>query len=67
MVFIIQRTDASSLTPHQTADPLFAATLREAIQAGVEARAYTCHVSLTGISLANQVPVAGVPPKKPQQ
>jgi sugar fermentation stimulation protein A len=62
VVFIVQRADASSLVPHQTADPLFTATLREAVQAGVEARAYTCHVSLTRITLATAVPVAVPPP-----
>lgn len=61
VVFIIQRADASRLAPHQTADPLFAATLREAVQAGVEARAYTCRVSLTGITLAKPVPVVVSP------
>jgi DNA-binding sugar fermentation-stimulating protein len=41
-----QRADTTSFALHQTADPVFATTLREAVQAGVEARvAYTCHVS----------------------
>jgi sugar fermentation stimulation protein A len=56
-VFIIQRPDARGLTPHERADPLFAATLRRAVEAGVEARAFACEVTLDSIAIAGEVPV----------
>ncbi len=57
VVFIIQRPDARCLAPHHRADPTFATTLREAVAAGVEARAFTCRVSLSEIAIAGEVPV----------
>lgn len=58
VVFIIQRPDAASFAPHETADPAFAAALRAAAQAGVEVRAYTCAVTLNEIRLETAVPVS---------
>lgn len=57
VVFIIQRPDAKRLAPHETADPVFAATLREAAQAGVAVRAYTCQVTREAIAIDGEVPV----------
>jgi len=64
VVFIIQRADAHCLAPHPIADPLFAATLKEAVEAGVEARAYTCRVSVSAVAIAQQVPVIVRPRKQ---
>jgi sugar fermentation stimulation protein A len=57
IVFVIQRVDAGCLQPHPTTDPKFAAALRQVVAAGVEARAFTCRVSLEAITLAAEVPV----------
>jgi sugar fermentation stimulation protein A len=57
VVFIIQRPDAQRLAPRETADPVFAATLREAAQAGVMVRAYTCQVTREAIAIDREVPV----------
>ncbi len=57
VVFIVQRADALALVPHASADPLFVQTLRAAVAAGVEARAYNCQVTLAAIQLADEIPV----------
>ncbi len=57
VVFVIQRADADAFAPHDVADPLLGATLREAVAAGVDAWAYRCRVSEQCIILADQVPV----------
>lgn len=57
VVFVIQRPDAQGLAPHEQADPQFAATLRQALEAGVEARAFTCRVTLDSIAIAGEAPV----------
>ncbi|MCH8940335.1 MAG: DNA/RNA nuclease SfsA, partial [Chloroflexi bacterium] len=41
-VFVIQRDDATGLTPYDANDPEFGTVLREAVAAGVEAYAFTC-------------------------
>ena len=57
VVFIIQRDDAEAFSPHDIADPLFGATLRSSVAAGVEALAYCCRVSEKEIRLTRRVPV----------
>jgi sugar fermentation stimulation protein A len=57
VVFVIQRDDAISFSPHDVADPEFGKTLRRCVGAGVEALAYCCQVSEQEIKLAEQVPV----------
>lgn len=57
VVFVIQRADAEAFTPHDDADPLLGATLREARNAGVSVWAYRCRVSERSIELADPVPV----------
>lgn len=57
VVFVIQRGDAEAFAPHDVADPLLGATLREAVAAGVDAWAYRCRVSEQCIILADEVPV----------
>ena len=57
VIFVIQRADAEAFAPHDTADPLLGTTLRQAISAGVDARAYRCRVTERDISLADEVPV----------
>jgi len=58
VLFVVQRGDAICFSPHPTADPAFAAALREAQTAGLEVYAYGCRVSLTGIWLDAPLSVA---------
>jgi len=55
--FVVQRSDARAFAPHDEADPVFGGALRQAADAGVEVLAWTCRVSLEGISIAEQIPV----------
>jgi sugar fermentation stimulation protein A len=57
VVFVIQRNDAASFSPHDLADPEFGKALRRCVGAGVEALAYCCQVSELEIKLAEPVPV----------
>ncbi len=57
VVFVIQRDDAMRFTPHEAADPLFAAALRAAAATGVSVHAYGCRVTLAGIAISQPVPV----------
>ena len=57
VLFVVQRDDAVRLAPFSAADPLFGHTLREAVAAGVEARAYVCSVQPQVISLGREIPV----------
>ena len=57
VVFVVQREDATRFSPHETADEVFAAALRNAAEHGVEVYAYGCRVDLTDISIARRLPV----------
>lgn len=58
VVFIVQRADAHTFAPYEAAaDPLFAQTLRTAVNEGVEAYAYSCHVTLEEIQISSRIPV----------
>lgn len=57
VVFVIQREDAHSFAPNHKADPLFSATLHQAIATGVEAYACRCRVSQWDIRILDEVPV----------
>lgn len=56
-IFVIQRSDARSLSPHDSSDPEFGRALRQARDAGVEVRAYGCTVTFDEIRLAGSIPV----------
>lgn len=56
-VFVIQRDDATGLTPYDANDPEFGTVLREAVAAGVEAYAFTCTLTQQEITIAGEVPV----------
>ena len=56
-VFVIQRDDATGLTPYDANDPEFGIALREAVAAGVEAYAFTCTLTTQEITIAGEVPV----------
>jgi len=57
IVFVIQRPDAVRFSPHDQADPVFSAALRDAAWAGVSVYAWTCRVSRRAIAITEQVPV----------
>ncbi len=57
VVFVVQREDATRFSPHETADEVFAAALRNAAERGVEVYAYGCRVDLTDISIARRLQV----------
>ncbi|MBI4299219.1 MAG: DNA/RNA nuclease SfsA [Chloroflexi bacterium] len=57
VIFVIQRRDARGMMPNTAADPAFCQRLQRAIQQGVEAYAYRCHVSLEEIFITERVPV----------
>jgi sugar fermentation stimulation protein A len=57
VVFVVQRSDATSLSPHAANDPAFAEALREARRAGAGLLAFACHVSPRGIRLDRRIPV----------
>ena len=56
-VFVVQRDDATALSPYDANDPDFGEALREAVAAGVEAYAFTCAVTRESIEIAGEVPV----------
>jgi sugar fermentation stimulation protein A len=57
VVFIVQRDDARSLSPHAANDPAFAAALADAVRAGVKVLAFACQVTRAGIRLDRRIPV----------
>lgn len=57
VLFIIQTSDASCITPHDKMDKKFSETLREAANCGVEVIAYDCHVTEDSIEIARPVEV----------
>ena len=57
VVFVVQRPDATAFAPHDAADPKLGLALRDAVQSGVTAHAYTCRVDLQGVQLNAEIPV----------
>lgn len=55
--FVIQRNDAVEWRPNKAMDPDFTTALQGAVEAGVEAYAYTCDINLCTVSIKNRVPV----------
>jgi sugar fermentation stimulation protein A len=56
MFFVIQRSDGSLFKPAAHIDPVYAETLKEAQQAGVELLAYRAEVSSEQITLNEKIP-----------
>lgn len=57
MVYLIQRADAKKLSLAADIDPIYAAALKTAKKAGVEAFAYRCDLSVDDIELSKAVPI----------
>jgi len=58
MIYCIQRCDCTSFDSDDAVDPNYGAGLRQAIKDGVEAYAYTCDVTLSGIKVEGEIPLA---------
>ncbi len=57
VIFLIQRDDAVIFTPNRETDPEFANTLKEAVESGVQAKAYICKVDSDSVRISGQIPV----------
>ena len=57
LLFCVSRTDATSVEPAEAIDPIYARTLRDARERGVEILAYGTDISTQGIKLAHAVRV----------
>lgn len=57
VVWLVQRPDATVMTPHQAIDPAFADTLAEVTAAGVEAYACRCDVTREWVEVMGEIPV----------
>ena len=57
VVFLIQREDAKAFSTNDATDPLFGSMIRQVMEAGVEAYAYTCKISAREIKISGSVPV----------
>jgi len=57
ILFIIQRSDATALTPHDDTDPAFGKALRLAASQGVEIYAYRCRVTPSQVTITDAVPI----------
>jgi len=55
--FIIQRNDAKEWRPHKKMDPEFTQAIKNAVENGVEAYAYTCKITLEDSKITKRVPV----------
>ena len=57
VIFVIQRSDATCLSPYDANDPEFGTALRKAVEVGVEAYAFTCTLTQQEIIIAGEAPV----------
>ena len=55
--FVIQRKDAGGWCPNEEMDPQFTAALRNAVENGVEAYAFSCDINLDMVSILKRVPI----------
>ena len=58
LLFVVQRTDCERFSPAADCDPLFARTLAEVAEEGVEVLVYDCEVTAGGVKLARPMPWA---------
>lgn len=57
MIYVIQRNDCSEFSFATDLDPLYATTATLALDQGVEAYAYSCQMSITGIEISREIPL----------
>jgi sugar fermentation stimulation protein A len=58
MLYVVQRTDCASFAIANDIDPAYAAALEKAMKAGVEAICYRCDIDVSGITIAEPLPLA---------
>ena len=58
VVYVVQRTDCADFRIAGDIDPVYAASFRAALNAGVEAVCYACEVDLDGVRLARPLPIS---------
>jgi sugar fermentation stimulation protein A len=56
VVYVVQRTDCADFRIAADIDPVYGASFRAALDAGVEAACYACDISLDGVRLARPLP-----------
>ncbi len=57
VIFVVQRSDAHHMMPHHRQDPMFALALKDAIEAGVQVKAFAFHMMPEGCRLTGEIPV----------
>lgn len=57
VVFLIQRDDAEAFSPNDMTDPKFGLILRKVVDAGVEAYAFKCEITLDEVKIIGSLPV----------
>jgi sugar fermentation stimulation protein A len=57
MLYIVQRADCRRFAIAADIDPAYAAGLKQAMQAGVEAICYSCRIDIAGIRVAEPLPI----------
>ncbi len=57
MLYIVQRGDCRRFSIAADIDPAYAAGLERAVRAGVETICYSCRVEITGIAVADPMPI----------
>jgi len=57
MLYIVQRADCRRFSIAADIDPAYADGLKRAMQAGVEAICYACRIDVTGITVAEPLPI----------
>lgn len=57
VLFVVMGNRAESFAPNTETDPQFAALLKQAMDAGVEVRVYTCLVTPEGVMYHKQIPI----------
>ena len=62
MVFLVQRADCTAFRPAAQIDPLYARTLYDAVQNGVETLCYHCTMGLDEIRVAAPLPIHLISP-----
>lgn len=57
MVYLVQRSDTTYFNTANDIDPVYSETLRQVLDAGVQALCYQCEMTTTEITVARQLPI----------
>ncbi len=58
LVFVVQREDADSFSPHTQVDPDFGRMVERFVEEGLPVHAFLCRVNLTDIEIWKEIPVS---------